>query len=379
MPASDGEVKTSSIDPEGGVFHQIAAQVVNHPTPPGVGGPSNVVRIYLLMNCALDIPLAGSRFKGNIKDGYDGGEILFFLDESLKLSNILESRGVILDIDPVPVLQRDGYYALINGYKDPFLDKKAMQSSDDDRYIPGTKLSDIYGLFLFDRELREALFPYLAHAESTVRTVVVESFCSKHQEVDSYLERNNYVDERWMLFPKHFRGDKCKAHRKGLNGLIKMFESKTQLSSNTPTYVQHYLERYGYVPLWVLQNNLTFGNVKHFYQLLERDVQAHSSRTIQELSAKPQDRLEPQDLLQAIEVLVDYRNICAHNDRLYCAKPRGRDFGEMFHSLWKVLPASEIFAFLGTINSVARKHPAILGSRIILEIANSMGAILKPY
>lgn len=295
-----------------------------------------------------------------------------------ELSAILEARGVILDIDPIPLLLREGYYALINGYKEPFLDRSAMQSCAEDQFLPGTKLSEIYGLFHFDRQLRESLFPYLVHAETTIRSVVVDSFCSKHREIDSYLRPCNYVDERWMLFPKHFRGDKCEAHRRGIARLIKMFKKKTQVSENSPAYIQHHLKRYGCIPLWVLQNNLTFGNVKHFYQLLERDVQAHSSRTIQELSGNQQDRMEPQDLLQAIEVLVDFRNICAHNDRLYCARPRGRDFGEMFHSLWRVLPASEMLELLNTLNSVLQTHPTISCNRIVLEIAKTMGASLRP-
>lgn len=158
-----------------------------------------------------------------------------------------------------------------------------------------------------------------------------------------------------------------------------MFEHKVRHSGNNPLYVQHYLDRYGYVPLWVLQNNLTFGNVKHFYQLLERDVQAHASRTVQELSDKQQNRLEPQDLLQVIEVLVDFRNICAHNDRLYCAKPRGRDFAEMIHSLWRVLPTGEMTELIDAVNSVMRAHPTISSSSIIFEIAETMGALFAPY
>lgn len=304
-----------------------------------------------------------------------GDKVYKTVDE---LSAILETRGVILDIDPIPLLLREGYYALINGYKEPFLDRAAMQSSAEDQFMPGTKLSEIYGLFLFDRQLRESLFPYLVHAETTVRSVVVDSFCSKHQEVDSYLKPCNYVDERWMLFPKHFRGNKHEAYRKGMTRLIKMFKKKTQISESSPAYIQHHLKRYGCVPLWVLQNNLAFGNVKHFYQLLERDVQAHSSRMIQELSDKKQDRMEPQDLLQIIEVLVDFRNICAHNDRLYCARPRGRDFGEMFHSLWRVLPTSEVLELVNTLNTVLQAHPAISHNRIALEIAETMGAIIKP-
>lgn len=38
---------------------------------------------YLLFNCAMDLPLAGCKFAGTTKDGYDGSEMLFFIDETL--------------------------------------------------------------------------------------------------------------------------------------------------------------------------------------------------------------------------------------------------------------------------------------------------------
>lgn len=39
---------------------------------------------YLLFNCAMDLPLAGCKFAGTTKDGYDGSEMLFFIDEALQ-------------------------------------------------------------------------------------------------------------------------------------------------------------------------------------------------------------------------------------------------------------------------------------------------------
>lgn len=295
-----------------------------------------------------------------------------------ELAKILESRGVALDIDPIPLIRREGYYALINGYKGPFLDKIAMQSSPEDRYLPGTNFSDIYELYQFDRELREALFPYITHAESAIRSIVIDAFCLKHPDVDAYLDRNNYVEENWMLFPKRYKGDKHKAYANGINSLMNMFKRKTTPSDRAPDYVLHYLSRYGAIPLWVLQNNLTFGNVKHFYQLLERDVQAQSCRSIQVLSVN-QVRLEPHMLLKDIEVLVDYRNICAHNDRFYCARPRGRTFGDMFHSLWRILPEDDVRSFLNQANNILHAHPTLLKNQLILDISKTMGAILIPY
>lgn len=51
-----------------------------------------------------------------------------------ELVDLLESRGVKTDEKTSSVLQRESYYAIVNGYKDTFLDRAAMQSSPGDVY-----------------------------------------------------------------------------------------------------------------------------------------------------------------------------------------------------------------------------------------------------
>lgn len=63
------------------------------------------------------------------------------LDAQLAL---LESRGLIIDDGAREHLAREGYYQVINGYKDPFL-------ISDDLFEPGTKYSHIASVFEFDR------------------------------------------------------------------------------------------------------------------------------------------------------------------------------------------------------------------------------------
>ena len=67
---------------------------------------------------------------------------------------LLEARGVATDDGTPEVLLREGYYSVVNGYKEPFIDKEKSESAKDDRYLPGTSFADIYALFMFDRELR---------------------------------------------------------------------------------------------------------------------------------------------------------------------------------------------------------------------------------
>lgn len=56
------------------------------------------------------------------------------VDEQLR---ILRSRGMAVDAGAGHVLRREGYYPIVNGYKDLFLDRKACLTAGDDRYGTG--------------------------------------------------------------------------------------------------------------------------------------------------------------------------------------------------------------------------------------------------
>lgn len=80
------------------------------------------------------------------------------IEEQVRL---LESRGLGVDADTGPTLMREGYYSIVNGYKDPFLDSGKSIEAGEDRYLEGISFSDLYTLFTFDRELRSLTFRYL--------------------------------------------------------------------------------------------------------------------------------------------------------------------------------------------------------------------------
>ena len=118
---------------------------------------------------------------------------------------LLESRGVKTDEDTPVILKRESYYAIVNGYKDPFLDRKAMQASPTDVYKAGTTFGQLYDLYCFDRDMRGALLPYLMEAESCLKNAVVYAFCERNREPDAYLNRANYTSAKDMLLPRGFK------------------------------------------------------------------------------------------------------------------------------------------------------------------------------
>ena len=96
---------------------------------------------------------------------------------------ILRSRGMAVDAGAGHVLRREGYYPIVNGYKDLFLDRKACLTAGDDRYGTGARFDDLYALFLFDRELRELLFSSITRAEAALKAVCAHDercYCARY-------------------------------------------------------------------------------------------------------------------------------------------------------------------------------------------------------
>ena len=56
---------------------------------------------------------------------------------------LLQRRGVQTDKQTPVLLAREGYYAIVNGYKDPFLDAEASRKAGDDRYLSWTSFNGI--------------------------------------------------------------------------------------------------------------------------------------------------------------------------------------------------------------------------------------------
>lgn len=77
------------------------------------------------------------------------------VDEQLR---ILRSRGMAVDAGAGHVLRREGYYPIVNGYKDLFLDRKACLTAGDDRYGTGARFDDLYTLH-WDRDVAGGFGP----------------------------------------------------------------------------------------------------------------------------------------------------------------------------------------------------------------------------
>ena len=116
-----------------------------------------------------------------------------------ELIELMRSRAIQVGGDAASAIRRESYYAIVNGYKGPFIDRAAMRSTSDDAYLEGTTFDQIYALFKFDRDLRCLTFEYLIRAEAVMKNTVAYAFCERFPEHDAYLERSSYAKAKDML------------------------------------------------------------------------------------------------------------------------------------------------------------------------------------
>lgn len=107
---------------------------------------------------------------------------------------LLNSRGLQTDSRTSWILEREGYYATVNGCKKPFLDNPARKKDEEDKYREGSSYNDLYKLYLFDRQFRFLLFGMITIAEAILKTVCAYEFTKANPaERNPYLNIDNYA------------------------------------------------------------------------------------------------------------------------------------------------------------------------------------------
>ena len=289
--------------------------------------------------------------------------------------DLLESRGMIVDNDAAMILLRENYYTIVNGYKDPFLDKAAMQSSADDVYLAGTRFDWLYSLFRFDRELRQITFSYLIQAEAALKTATVYAFCDKNRGISDYLDETSFCEPKDILVPKAFKKSKVALHKGNLQRLMGVLKGKLDPGKPHRPFTEHYLQAYGEVPLWVLSNDLTFGNMSHFYQLMKRSEQNAVCKHLSETTFRgaKDKRVTPHDVLRAYDVLVHFRNLCANDERIYCARKDNDTYATMLQVLEVALPKTTVETMKGELRDLLEKYRKQLRVVTISDLQIQLG------
>jgi abortive infection bacteriophage resistance protein len=230
------------------------------------------------------------------------------LDEQL---SILRSYDLTIENEDKArkILEFDNYYCVVNGYKDLFLDTTAARGHD--TYQNAVTLEQIWNLFLFDRSLRQVFLPSLLLIEHHAATTIAYEFSRQYGHRDSI-----------YLQPCNFDPDPAKAGD--------VAETISQLRKDIKAHqndecIFHYQNQYKYIPLWVLINVMSFGQLSKFYSdMKEQDRNSVARHFL----------IKDEVFGSFLNVLCLFRNQCAHDSRLYSYKTRRCIIREtVFHRL----------------------------------------------
>lgn len=187
------------------------------------------------------------------------------LDE---LVDLLIKRGVKID-NPSDyayakrVLEKNGYYNLINGYSELFLLDTPDTNAPDIAYRPNTTLYEIHALYQFDRVLRNIFFRYILEVETNIKSLISYYFSEAHGH-KNYLIYTNF-------------NTALRNAESMITSLIAEIQRQVAGRSSDPS-ISHYLNAHGYIPLWVLNNILTLGTISKFYSLMLPQERQNVSR-----------------------------------------------------------------------------------------------------
>lgn len=187
-----------------------------------------------------------------------------------------------------------GYYSLIDGYKDIFYNPMTRT------YEKDTNFSDIVALYEFDENLRSLVFKYICHIEQKIRSLISYSFCEAFSENQSaYLDSSNY--------------NVSKKNGREISKLISILDYEANKNTEH-SYVVYQRNTYGNVPLWVIMKTLTLGQTSKMYSFMQPSIKAKVSIHYKNITEK--------ELIQYLKILTVFRNICAHNERLFSFETR---------------------------------------------------------
>ena len=210
------------------------------------------------------------------------------IDEQIQ---ILKNKGLIIDdVDVVrDILIRENYFFL-SGYRHLF-----SANSKDKNYVPGTNFRELYAVFNFDRQIRNLAFKNLLIVENNMKSIF------------SYQLSKEYgIRESDYLKLSNFSNDQSKSRQ--INDLLKKMKRQIRVNGGQHSATSHYIQNYGYIPLWVVVKVLSFGIVSELFTIMKRSDQ-ESIAEIYNVSVE--------NISVYMPILANFRNLCAHEDILY--------------------------------------------------------------
>jgi len=251
-----------------------------------------------------------------------GSKTFKSLDEQIEL---LLGKGLIIDdINYAKeILLRENYFFL-NGYRHMFFKKDGSK-----KFLPGATFRELYGMFIFDRQLRNILFKNILIVENNLKSIL------------SYImSKNHGFKEQHYLNAENFVKDHTKS--KQINDLIRKMKRQINVNGKQHAATSHYINNYGYIPLWVVVKVLSFGIVGELYSILQKEDQEEIADVY---------GVSINDLVNYLPILANYRNLCAHEDLCFNNRTHKKINHTKYHDILNI-PKDEDNEYIYGLNDL---------------------------
>lgn len=225
-----------------------------------------------------------------------------FLNHQEQLTRLVKEKNLIVEdrVYAQTQLKQIGYFPLVSSYKTPF------KNPTTGKYREGTRFEDLVYLYKFDENLRELFLKYILKVECHLKSLIAYYFTEKYGDRQAqYLNPDHYISSPGKRPQVLYMVDQLK---------------RLLSEGNDSRYIEERKKSYGNVPLWVLINGLTFGMLTKLYSVLTPDLKAKVSKNFPSVNEK--------QLEQMLGVMTKFRNVCAHNERLFSYQAN-RDIPDM--------------------------------------------------
>ncbi len=245
-----------------------------------------------------------------------GEKVFKNLEEQIE---ILKAKGLIItdEEDAKKVLYRENYF-FISGYR-----HLLMAKYKDKNFIEGTTFEELYSIFLFDRELRNLMFKNILIIENNIKSMMSYQLSKKY----GYKEKD-YLD------PNNFTQDALQQGQ--VSDVLSKMRRQIKVNGRKHTATFHYINNYGYIPMWILVKVLSLGIVGEFFNIL---------KTEDKMAIAKSYNVSHEELSIYLSLLANFRNLCAHEDILYEHKAGRKIPDTTYHTKLDIMQDEEGYIY----------------------------------
>lgn len=226
------------------------------------------------------------------------------------------------------ILQNYNHYNLINAYKDLFLISRTPEVYKDNCVI-----TELEAMYIFDNKLRQLILKEILILEEKIKHTMTQSFydffnikCRENPETAYNIELihrdDEYLQQKYYNLTSYKRiGTKREISRIDIyNQFEKKFYETIEFSKRRSESIKNYSNK-GYYPLWIAMNVLSLGNISKYY-LIQKDgvkdtMLFRMGMRPRKLNRSHEEKRLRDNFGELLSILTEYRNLCAHNERIY--------------------------------------------------------------